>query len=280
MDDGPSYVFVDTFNVADDGAIWFELNPATGGTQPIGTYPQVFADVANLDGTLVADITLATPLPADSYFWNNVIDANERNGVFDQCIILGFPGAGVPDSLFLEGGCIYDNLDNVDIGVERIGFNEIAGLTNNQLVVANAIENVYSPTLSGPFGNLVLQLFNFEDNDVAGLCRRARYAERCGISELPARGSEQHVRPEQLRVRPDGLRNPHSRHRRLPVPETRGRIWVKGTYNRAELDGNANFIGYEADSWSAMIGGDIQFGNAKIGAFAGYRISMSTTPMR
>jgi trimeric autotransporter adhesin len=31
MDDGPSYVFVDTFNVADDGAIWFELSRQRGG---------------------------------------------------------------------------------------------------------------------------------------------------------------------------------------------------------------------------------------------------------
>jgi hypothetical protein len=31
-----------------------------------------------------------------------------------------------------------------------------------------------------------------------------------------------------------------------PAPETRGRIWVKGSYNNAELDGDDNLIGYEA----------------------------------
>ena len=54
MYDGPSYVFVETFNVDDGGTIAFELSPTNMGTQPVGTYPQVFADVANLDGTLEA----------------------------------------------------------------------------------------------------------------------------------------------------------------------------------------------------------------------------------
>ena len=54
MYDGPSYVFVEEFNVDEGGTIAFELSPATSGTQPVGTYPQVFADVANLEGTLEA----------------------------------------------------------------------------------------------------------------------------------------------------------------------------------------------------------------------------------
>jgi hypothetical protein len=54
--DGPSYVFMDTLNMGADGTITFDLPAATGGTVPIGTYPQVFVDTANLAGTLVANI--------------------------------------------------------------------------------------------------------------------------------------------------------------------------------------------------------------------------------
>jgi hypothetical protein len=54
--DGPSYVFMNTLNMGADGTITFDL-PALGGTADPGTYPQVFVDAANLDGTLVANVT-------------------------------------------------------------------------------------------------------------------------------------------------------------------------------------------------------------------------------
>ena len=50
----------------------------------------MFADTANLDGKLIADVT--TPqsgLFADSYSWDNVIDANVQIGAFDSCALAG-----------------------------------------------------------------------------------------------------------------------------------------------------------------------------------------------
>ena len=86
MYDGPAYAFVETLNIGTDGTITYELQPAAGGTQPVGTYPQIFADVANIDGaTLLADVTPAGGLFADSYFWDNVIDAETLNGEFATC---------------------------------------------------------------------------------------------------------------------------------------------------------------------------------------------------
>ena len=58
--------------------------------QPVGTYPQIFANTANIDGNLVANITTPNGLFADSYFWDNVIDANALNGTFASCT-LGAP---------------------------------------------------------------------------------------------------------------------------------------------------------------------------------------------
>src|SRR4029453_17183419 len=93
--DGPSYVFVDTYNQAAGGTITYDLQPAAGGVQPIGTYPQIFANTANIDGNLVANITTPNGLFEDSYFWNNVIDAVTLNGTFDSCS-LGAPFSTTP----------------------------------------------------------------------------------------------------------------------------------------------------------------------------------------
>ena len=83
--------------------VTFELQPAAGGAQPVGSYPQIFVNTANLDGELVADVTTASGLFADSYSWDNVIDANVRNGTFHQCA-LGGPNAG---SVLLKFACSY-----------------------------------------------------------------------------------------------------------------------------------------------------------------------------
>ena len=101
MYDGPSYAFVDTLNVGNDGTLTYELQPASGGPQPVGSYAQIFADTANLAGTLVAQITTPNGLFADSYSWQNVIDANALEGTFDHCQLAG-PYAG---SLLLTFGC-------------------------------------------------------------------------------------------------------------------------------------------------------------------------------
>jgi hypothetical protein len=76
-------------------------------------------------GRLVADIRTTTLLPHNNYFWNNVIDANTRNGTFDQCALVNFNGMDVTNSVLVDFGCIYDAQANVDLGFQRIGFNQI-----------------------------------------------------------------------------------------------------------------------------------------------------------
>ena len=84
--DGPSYVFMDTLNMGADGTITFDLPAPVGGgaNEPIGTYPQVFVDTANLDGTIVANITAPANGLWDNTTYQNVIDAVTRNGTFDH----------------------------------------------------------------------------------------------------------------------------------------------------------------------------------------------------
>jgi len=73
---------------------------------------------------------------ADSYFWNNVIDAVTLNGTFDTCTL----GGGLANGVLLNLTCIYDAGENVDLGLARVPFNEVPGLTENELAVATDIE--------------------------------------------------------------------------------------------------------------------------------------------
>ncbi|HYX46176.1 MAG TPA: hypothetical protein VE820_05080, partial [Sphingomicrobium sp.] len=86
--DGPSYAFVNTLTVGADGTLTLDLPAAAGGAAAPGTYPQIFADTANLGGTLVANIRPANGL-FDNASYDNVIDANTRNGTFAKCALAG-----------------------------------------------------------------------------------------------------------------------------------------------------------------------------------------------
>ena len=161
MYDGPAYAFVDTLNMGPDGTIAFQLEPATGGDQTPGTYPQVFADTANLAGTLAVDIQPKNGLLANSYFWDNVIDANTLVGTFDTCGTKIGPLGG---SLFLGPvTCTYDANNNVDLSVSRIPFTAIVGLNDNGTAAAGGLECIYSPTLTGGIGKLFANLFLFDN---------------------------------------------------------------------------------------------------------------------
>src|SRR5205814_1252252 len=161
MYDGPANVFVDTLNVAADGTLTLELQPAAGGTQPAGSYPQLFADVANLDGTLVADVTVANGLLADSYLWNNVIDANVLNGGFDggRCRL----GGALAGSLLLTLDCVEDDANNVDLSLTRVPFNLVPGLNQNGEQVGEGLECIYNVNLTGGIADLFADLFLFTD---------------------------------------------------------------------------------------------------------------------
>src|SRR5205085_7313295 len=129
---------------------------------PVGTYPQIFTNTANLEGALVADIRPAGGLFADEYFWDNVIDAEERTGGFDgaQCV-LSSPYAG---SVLLGAlDCIEDAEDNIDLALERVPFDEVPGLNDNGTSVGEGLECLYSLDLEGGFADLVADLFLITD---------------------------------------------------------------------------------------------------------------------
>ena len=139
MYDGPSYVAVDNFKLGSDGALTIQLQPLSGGVQAVGSYSQVFADTVKLDGTLEADLATSNGLFANSYDWQNVIDANSLSGSFDQCKL----GGDYAGSLFLKFNCSVDSNSNVDLSLTRVGFDNISGLNANGRAVAGALEADY-----------------------------------------------------------------------------------------------------------------------------------------
>ena len=159
----PAYVFVTNFTNQSDGTITYQLTPSDA----VGDYPQIFADTANLDGTLRA--AYLPGLYGDTLYYDDIIDANTLVGTF----------ATVEDnSALLDTTAVYDGFDNVDLDVTRVAFDAVPGQSQNQKAVGGAIEDVY-PTLlaayagpppadpndfasSDPFAFLVANMFSMD----------------------------------------------------------------------------------------------------------------------
>ncbi|WP_265569306.1 beta strand repeat-containing protein, partial [Sphingomicrobium nitratireducens] len=143
MYDGPSGGWLDTLTIEADGTIIYELPTWSDAATAEASYSQLFVNTANLDGTLLIRPNSENGLYDDAYFFDNVIkttndaDASSRNGMFDTCAI----DSGI--TLFLELECIYDTSGNVDLGLERVRFDDFDFDTQNQLSTAGAIECFY-----------------------------------------------------------------------------------------------------------------------------------------
>ncbi|WP_265571758.1 hypothetical protein, partial [Sphingomicrobium nitratireducens] len=142
MYDGPAGGWLDTLTIEADGTIVYELPVYSDPALAEASYPQLFVNTANLDGTLLVHPNSENGLYADEYFFDNVIkttndaDASSRNGMFDTCGVDG-------GTIFLALECIYDASGNVDLGLERIAFDDFDFDTQNQLSTAGAIECFY-----------------------------------------------------------------------------------------------------------------------------------------
>jgi trimeric autotransporter adhesin len=266
MYDGPAYAFVDTLNVASDGTLTYELQPAAGGAQPVGSYPQVFADTANLDGTLVADVTTPNGLFANSYFWNNVIDANVRNGTFDQCVV----GGAYSGSLLLSAACTYDANANVDLTLTRTAFNAVAGLNANGVAVGSGLECIYDVGLTGGAADMFADLFLFTNaanyNAALNMLSGSVYANY--LNSFPSLGAHYNDLTD------------HATNCDVPavggsVLECRAggpiHIWGQLDYQTRKADGDIEAGTSRSKRFTGLLGLDTNVGNAAIvGVDGGY----------
>ena len=80
---GPAAVNVDAFRVIGSGTLALELPSFTLAGDAEGSYPYVNANTANISGSIL-EVVLNTPngLYDDSYFFDDIIDANTLTGTF------------------------------------------------------------------------------------------------------------------------------------------------------------------------------------------------------
>jgi len=263
--DGPSYAFVNSFTVNSDGTLTLDLPAATGGTAEPGTYPQVFADTANLDGTLVANIASPNGL-FDTMTYDNVIDANVRKGEFAQCMINGIPTG----SLLLHLGCVYDAANNVDLALTRTAFDGVAGLNGNGAAVGTGLDSFFDVNATAGqallFNNLFLITdqanYNIALNQLAG----SSYANY--LNSFPSLG-----------VHYDDLVD-HATNCEIPalagsVLECRAsspiHIWGQLDYQTRKADGDVEAGDSRSKRFTGLVGVDAAVGNAAIvGVEGGY----------
>lgn len=242
--DGPSGANLEQLNLAAGGTLIFEL-PA--GDDPESAYPKIAADIANLDGTLLVRSESGL---YDSYTFDNVIDADVRNGQFDVCGIDGNPA-------LLELSCVYDGQGNVDLEFERIAFNAVAGLTRNQKAVGSGIEAVYDLDLTGPFVEMVGQLFTFSDDDYRDALDQLTGASHAAyLQSFNALGESQAM----LIDRAIGCELPGSTASSLSCRPGKLNLWGQFDYANRQHDGDEEALGYDSDRWTAAIGGDVEVG--------------------
>jgi hypothetical protein len=264
--DGPAYAFVDTLNVAAGGTLSFELQPEASGAQDPGSYPQVFANTANLDGTLEIILTTPNGLFEDSYSWNDLIDANVRNGEFDQCQLAG----ALAGSLLLKATCSYDADANVDVRVDRQAFGQVDGLNDNGQSVGDGLESIYSPTLTGDITDALGDLFLLTDP--------ASY--KTALNQLSGSFYANYLQSfASLGVHYNDILD-HAADCDAPVTrgsalECRGpnplRVWGKTDYQRSKADGDAEAGTARSRRFSGLLGVDTVIGDAGIvGGSVGY----------
>ncbi|HEY6048361.1 MAG TPA: autotransporter domain-containing protein [Sphingomicrobium sp.] len=263
--DGPSYVFVNTLTMGADGTLTYDLPAATGGTAAPGTYPQIFADTANLDGTLVANIASPNGL-YDTTFYDNVIDANTRNGTFDACVINGIPSG----SLLLQSTCVYDNQANVDLQVTRAAFESVAGLNGNAFGVGTGLDSYFNVNATGGqarlFGDLLLITDAGNYNTALNMLSGSVYANY--LNSFPSLG-----------VHENDLTD-HATNCEVPalagsVLECRAsspiHVWGQLDYQTRKAKGDVEAGTTRSKRFTGLIGVDGSVGNAAIvGIDAGY----------
>lgn len=245
--DGPAYAFVEIFNVAATGTLAYDLpTNSVGGTQPLGSYPQIFTNVANLAGTIEVRPASENGLYDDTYFFDNVIDAVTMNGTFANCNVAG----GTP-LLSLE--CVYDGLENLDLRITRNDFIDIPGLDGNGTGVAIGLDCLYSNDLTGGIGALVAELFTL---DTPGLLAALPQLSAAPYASYLQSFNKLGVRYNDLLDQATNCENPALAGSVLECRTNPIHLWGQIQGGTRKQDGDVFAGDVDGDQWTAMIGVD------------------------
>jgi outer membrane protein OmpA-like peptidoglycan-associated protein/uncharacterized protein YhjY with autotransporter beta-barrel domain len=258
---GPAGANVETFSIASGGKLALQLPTNSNPAIAQAAYPVINAGNANLGGSLELRLSTQNGLYGNSYVYNDVIDADTRNGTFASV------ATSTPSPL-LAVSAVYDANANVDLNITRNAFDSVPGLTVNQAATGGGIENVYSPNLTGPFGGLVATLFTLDADaypdalDQLSGDQYAGYLQGLRNYSLQTNG----MVSDQLdcAISIDGPQKCRARDGEV-------RVWALGNYNDVSVDTDINAPGYSGQNWSVLLGVDYTTGNFTFGAFGGYR---------
>ncbi|WP_416375882.1 autotransporter domain-containing protein [Parasphingorhabdus sp.] len=268
--DGAAGVNVNSFAVEDGATLALQLAsfPTTEGS-----FPTVTANTVTLGATSGLEVRPSSwnGLYNDNYYFDNVIKASNAaalTGTFDPTKVV--TNTGTP---LLQVATLY-NQDtdggDVDITIQRVGFGDVAGLTVNEASAGDGIENVYAPTLTGPFAGLLGNLFLLNAADYPDALSQLSGDQYAGYLQGLRNHSMQlnSLVSDQLdcAISIDGPQKCSDRDGEV-------RLWMLGSYNDVSVDTDVNSPGYDSENWSALLGADYTTGNFTIGAFGGYRDS-------
>lgn len=251
--DGAAQVNVDDLDIA--GTLALQLPSLPSGA---GSYPTIVANTADIAGaTLQIRPSSSNGLYANSYTFDNVIDAEELTGTFATVTTL----SGTP---LLRFTAVYDAGDNVDLTMTRVAFGAVGGLTTNQSEAGNGIESVYSPTMAaGPFATMLSSLFTLNTaNYTAALdqLHGSQYASY--LQSLTTVGGRFNS------LLNDAAECAATDASKACRAESAG-IWGKINYGRTTKDGDANASAYKSNEWFMALGADVKATDALVLGVAG-----------
>ncbi|MXO65515.1 autotransporter domain-containing protein, partial [Altericroceibacterium endophyticum] len=253
-------VNVEDFTVDAGGTLALDL--VDGDADP--AYPQVVADTADItDGVLEVRVADPDSLLANSYSYDNIIDANTLTGTFADV---------VTPNLFLDATAVYDTDDNVDLTVARVAFDDSGfALGTNPASVAGGLETIYDPTGNGDMDDLYIALFGVDNvadySDALSQLSGSQYATY--LQSLSWMGNRFNGiladMGECAALNTDAGMLTCKRH----GPG----IWGTVNYGAENIDADSSIgaPGYDSDQWYAALGADMPLGEyGVIGIGAGY----------
>lgn len=259
-EEGASRAYVDTFTMGKKGKLQLNLTPDNSS----GAYPTIAANTANLGGKLKAQYEGA--FYGNSIVYDNVIDAGTRSGKFKNV---------VDNSVLLETKALYDNGENVDLKIKRVGFGDVDGLTENQQAAGDGIEKVYDDLPNkGPFSGIVKDLFTLDAAQYAAAMDQLAGAEYAQLMQSVLRSTGQlnasvtdrmdcSINTNVLETGADA--------RKGCFDPNKFQVWARvgGAWN--DSDGDIEAPGYSEDQTTVYIGGDYAINtNVFVGIAGGY----------
>jgi uncharacterized protein with beta-barrel porin domain len=261
--DGPAGVNVDSFTLASGSTLQLQLPSSTLQASAQAAFPYINANAVTLTGAnLVLVVNTPNGLFDDAYVFNDFIDSETRTGQFAN--VTTHTG-----SVLLTPSATYDTAANVDLRIDRVAFDAVAGLTANQAAAGGAIESVYSPTQTGDFGSLLANLFLIDDaaayGDAMNQLSGAQYAGHMQALRNNAVQVSTLVSDQiDCAVNNGGIKECQDNAGGL-------RLWAVGGINDARVRSDGNGIGHLSDGAHALLGVDYTISNFTFGAFGGYR---------